>query len=113
MAEFEFKFKFKSQVANGFWVFNDRAKASTMLEDGSFGEPKMSISLSSEGVKGIGIEISSSSGREQSWDDGVLGVFVGRSGSLSILGFVSPENQFRFQDINGFLVAYGGFPMWV
>lgn len=81
---------------NDLWggLFKVETKASTMVEDGSFGEPKMSISLSSEGVKDKGIEISLSSGRAQR-RVGVFGVdvFVGRSGSLSMVG--SPENRFN------------------
>lgn len=67
-----------------------------MMEGDSFGEPKMSMSLSSEGVSDKGIEISLSSGRVQR-RVGVLGVevFVGRRGSLSMVG--SPEKPVQFK----------------
>lgn len=96
---------------NDLWglLFKVETNASTMVDDGSLGDPKMMMSLSSEGVRDRGITISSSSGSVQR-GLGVLGVFVGRRGSLSILG--SPENRFNSRK-KLLQVEYGGFPMWV
>lgn len=74
-------------MAEDFWEFKDKVKASTMGDE-SRGEeqgPKMRRSLSCDGLIGIGMEISSSSGRVKRGGEGfILGLENERSGSFSM-----------------------------
>lgn len=65
-------------MAEDFWEFKDKVKASTMGDE-SRGEeqgPKMRRSLSCDGLIGIGMEISSSSGRVKRGGEGFILAFL-------------------------------------